>query len=160
MNNTPTQYGDVVPRTQWVRALLRVPAEQVIALADTLVEQFKLTHVAIPRNGLMLMRMQESVFSEDYYLGELPVSSAWIALTDREGQQVQGAAQIMDDREELAVAMAVCDAVLSNRLQGWRAVAELVDQGAELIAEERHIRKAMLARTRVDFSLVSEDAEE
>ena len=149
-----------VPRNRWVRSLLTVPDTDVLTLADDLATHLTVEHRAIPRSGLMLMRMQESVLAEDYYLGELSVSSAWVALTDASGTTVQGAAQIMEDHQDLAIAIAICDGVLAHRLEGWESVDRLVRTGAGQLDEEHRVRKAMLARTRVDFSLVSEDAEE
>lgn len=151
---------DTTPRSQWARALLSVVTEDVMSAAEAITAGCALTHRAIPRSGLMLMRMTESVFNEDYYLGELPISSAWVELTDTSGRKAEGSAQIMDDRQELALAIAVCDAALANRMAGWEGVAALVRKGMDLIEQEHRVRRAMLAKTRVDFAIVSEDADE
>ena len=114
------------PRRQWVRALTVIPSREVLALANKLTADCEVKHHAIPQSGLMLMRMTESVVGEDYYLGELPVSSASVELRLPDGTTGHGAAQVTDDRQELAVALAVCDAVMAKKLEGWREVNELI----------------------------------
>jgi alpha-D-ribose 1-methylphosphonate 5-triphosphate synthase subunit PhnG len=57
---------------------------------------------------------------------------------------------------ERAEELALCDAVLAARLPGWRQVYELLQEGMARRAENSRERKAMLARTRVDFSLLDD----
>ncbi len=149
---------DIPPRHQWIRGLSAIEADEVICVADECTASSRVTHCAIPRSGLMLMRMTESVFEEDYYLGELPVSSAWVNVESSDGQVAQGAAQIMVNNPDLATAMAVCDAVLAHCLKGWETVLDLIRRGLDIVDEQQRVRDAMLLKTRVDFSIVSEDA--
>ncbi|MCG8123513.1 MAG: phosphonate C-P lyase system protein PhnG, partial [Candidatus Thiodiazotropha taylori] len=65
-------------------------------------------------------------------------------------------------RMERAEQLAVCDAVMTGRLPGWQKVEALLQEGSARREQISRERKAMLARTKVDFSLLedvgSEDA--
>jgi hypothetical protein len=45
---------------------------------------------------------------------------------------------------------------MANRLPGWEEAAQRVEEGMTRIAETDQRRKAMLARTKVDFSLLND----
>jgi alpha-D-ribose 1-methylphosphonate 5-triphosphate synthase subunit PhnG len=52
--------------------------------------------------------------------------------------------------------MALCDAVLSARLPGWEQVEDLLEIGLQVQEDESRERKSLLAKTRVDFSLLDD----
>jgi len=142
--------------THWLRALLARPAERIQTLAQQLCEQggWQLSPKALPQTGLGMLQLTDSALQDGYNLGEFPFSSAWLTITLPDGRRVEGAAQVMDDRVALAEALAVCDAVLRHCLPGREAVEDELSAGhADLITQQRE-RDAMLARTRVDFSLL------
>lgn len=150
--------SSVLPnRTDWVRALTAHPPEVVFTLASELSQTWQVSHEALPKTGLSLLKLQDSVFQETYYLGEIPLSTAWVKLQDATGNIWSGAAQVMSDIPDLATALAICDAVLQHQLPGWSQVAERVYQGQALYQRQDHLRGAMLTRTRVDFSLLSQE---
>ena len=144
-----------IPRGQWVRALTAHPQDVIIELADELTRKCELKHRLLPQAGLLLLRMTEDVMGEDFYLGEIPASSAWIELHFPEGRVAEGAAKVMDDSEGLAVALAVCDAIMANNLDGSDKVAELIEQGMKRRVQTDRTRAAMLNKTSVDFSLLT-----
>jgi alpha-D-ribose 1-methylphosphonate 5-triphosphate synthase subunit PhnG len=71
-----------------------------------------------------------------------------------DGGCVEGAAQVMDEGHRLAENLAVCDAVLRHRLPGCERVEAAVTQGMTTLSQRNRERQAMLASTRVDFSLL------
>ena len=144
-----------IPRGQWVRALTAHPQEVIIELADELTRQGVLKHRSLPQSGLLLLRMTEDVMGQDFYLGEMPVSSAWVEMHFPDGRVAEGAARVMDDSKGLAVALAVCDAIMANGLDGSDRVAELIEQGMKKRAQTDRTRAAMLKKTNVDFSLLT-----
>lgn len=148
---------DLPPREQWVRALTAHPPQTLIDLADTLGRPWRITYDTLPETGLTLLQLADSVFHHPYYLGELPLSTASVVLSDADGQPWPGAAQVMSDVPNLATALAVCDALLAHRLEGWPQVAELVQQGMAQRQQDLAQRGAMLAKTRVNFSLLSQE---
>ena len=139
---------------QWLRSLTALNPETVIQLASQLAKDWKVSYEAIPQKGLSLLQLQDSVFKEPYYLGEIPLSTAQVRLENADGQSYQGGGQVMSDLPDFATSLAICDAIFSNELMGWEQVAELIDRGRAIRQEEDRLRGAMLAKTRVDFSLL------
>ena len=139
---------------QWLRSLTALNPETVIQLASKLTQGWKVSYEAIPQKGLSLLQLQDSVFKEPYYLGEIPLSTAQVRLENADGQSYQGGVQVMSDVPDFATSLAICDAIFSNELMGWEQVAELIYRGRAIRQEEDRLRGAMLAKTRVDFSLL------
>lgn len=146
----------MIPQSQWVRALTAHPSQSIQSLAERLTLNWQVNFKALPQAGLSLLQMEDGVFHEPYYLGEIPLASAWIELTSAQ-ESFAGAAQVMHDSAELAVALAICDAVMTHHLLGWQNVAELIQQGMEKRSWEDEQRGLMLARTRVNFSLLTQE---
>lgn len=146
-----------VPHNKWVAALLRVDEQEVIDVAERLAEQHQVRLQRVPKAGLAMMRLRDSVQGQAFNLGEIPLSQAHVQVSDVQGNAHEGAAQIMRDHEALAVAMAVCDAILAARLDGWREAYALVERGTQAIESESRVRRTMLERSRVSFSLMNQD---
>jgi len=144
----------MIQRTAWVSALKALPTYNLLALTKKLSADWTLRPKSVPQSGLGMMKLKDSAFNEAFYLGEFPMSSAWLEVTTADGDKAEGAAQVMDDRVEVAEALALCDAVLSSQLPGWEKVYNLVEQGVAINKKSNRERKMMLARTRVDFSLL------
>lgn len=148
-----------IPRSQWVRALTAHPETMVIELANCLMKGWEIKHEALPENGLSLLQMQDGVFEESYYLGEIPLSTAWVKLSAN-GESWQGAASVMNDTPNLAVALAICDAILANQLLGWEQVLQVVQQGIIKKQKEEALRGAILAKTRINLSLLTPEVDD
>ncbi|MGK7940643.1 MAG: phosphonate C-P lyase system protein PhnG [Crocosphaera sp.] len=144
-------------RSLWVKALTAHPLENILNLAEEISQNWQVNYRSLPKNGLSLLTLQDGVFHEPYYLGEIPISHAYLSLINEQGESYDGAAQVMTDSEELAVALAVCDAVMSNKLQGWEKVANYIELGMKKREEENRIRGTILAKTKVNFSLLSQE---
>ena len=71
---------------QWLRALTAHAPEMVIQLAARLTESWQVSYEAVPQTGLSLLQLQDSVLHEPYYLGEIPLSTAWVKLKIGNGQ--------------------------------------------------------------------------
>lgn len=139
---------------QWLRSLTAHTPQKVIQMASQLTQGWQVSYETIPQTGLSLLQLQDSVFHEPYYLGEIPLSTARVKLKNADGQSYEGAAQVMSDVSDFATSLAICDAIFSNQLEGWEQVNDLIKLGKAIREEEDRLRKAMLAKTRVDFSLL------
>lgn len=151
---------DISERASWVSALSALPEETLLSMTSELSDGWDIRPKSIPQSGLGLLKLNDSAFNTPFYLGEIPIASAWLEVTTSQGQRAEGAAQIMNDRIELAEALALCDAVLSARLTGWERVAAMVETGIlqkEIINRQR---KRLLAHTQVDFSLLDDVGED
>ena len=147
-------------RNIWIRALTAHSPHKLQSLAEDLTSSWQVNYKSLPQAGLSLLQMEDGVFHEPYYLGEIPVASACIELTNSADESFEGAAQVMSDSAELAVALAVCDAVMAHQLSGWQKVEVLIEKGLEKRAWEELQKGAMLAKTKVDFSLLSQEEDD
>lgn len=143
-------------RGLWPRALMAAEEKAVLALAERLSQEHDARSASQPRSGLALLRLRESVALDTFYLGEIPVATARVALRAPDGSYVEGGSVVMDDSMELAAAIAILDGVLAHNLAGAADVADLVREGQKTIDRKGRIRNAMLSRTRVDFTLMGE----
>jgi alpha-D-ribose 1-methylphosphonate 5-triphosphate synthase subunit PhnG len=143
-------------REEWVSALSAVSESRLSAVVKALASDWQIRPKTLPQAGLGMLKMRDSALNEPFYLGEFPLASCSVTVTTGSGETAEGAALVMDDRVERAEELALCDAVLAARLPGWRQVYELLQEGMARRAENSRERKAMLARTRVDFSLLDD----
>ena len=143
-------------REEWISVLNLVPDEALREVIDDFPADWIIKPKALPQAGLGLLKMRDSALGEPFFLGEFPLSTCWLSVSTQDGLTAEGAALIMDDRFEQAEQLAICDAVLSAKLPGWESVAQLVSLGAERKQILEKERKAILARTRVDFSLLDD----
>lgn len=149
-----------VPRSQWMRALKLVPVDEIKVVIESVINDFNVSYKSIPQSGLGVLQTKDTAMHEPFFLGEFPIATSWVCLTDMQGNEFEGAAQLMDDDENLASLMAVADAILANNLQGYRKLADLVQMGEYKFQQEVSTRKAMLGSTAVDFSLLGATQEE
>jgi alpha-D-ribose 1-methylphosphonate 5-triphosphate synthase subunit PhnG len=142
--------------TLWLRALHARPAQQLHTLVEQLGTQagWQVRPKALPQSGLGMLQLTDSALQDNFNLGEIPLSTAWVEIALADGSSVEGAAQLMDESHQQAGNLAVCDAVLRHRLPGCELIEQEIAMGMEELAQRRRERQSMLARTRVDFSLL------
>jgi alpha-D-ribose 1-methylphosphonate 5-triphosphate synthase subunit PhnG len=149
-----------IPRKDWPSALCALHASEVKQTLATLLQNFEVHDVVLPQAGLGLLSLRDGAFDEAYFIGEVPVARAEVIVRTAAGEEVRGAALIIDDRAQFARSLAILDAVLAGRLCGWEQAASLVQQGLLVREQKRSERKKLLAATRVDFSLLGQEEDE
>jgi alpha-D-ribose 1-methylphosphonate 5-triphosphate synthase subunit PhnG len=145
-----------IPRKDWPSALCALHAGKVKETVALLMHNFEIRDVALPQSGLGLLSMRDGAFHESFFIGEMPVARAEVILRTITGKEVKGGALIVDDRAQLARAIAILDAVLAGKLSGWETAASLVQDGIAARKQIEGERKKLLAATRVDFSLLGD----
>jgi len=139
--------------------LALAPRTAVIDLAAVLSQGRRVEHLSVPQEGLWLVQITEPVRGDGWYIGEVPVGQACIALHDPQRGEARGGAVLMHADRELATAAAVCDAIARSGWPGADEVARLRNEGTAIRAQVDGVRAAILERTRVDFcELGQEDA--
>ncbi len=146
-----------LPRSQWIKALSQIKRLELVEQVQNLAKDWLIKPVSPPQSGLGALKLKESTMSEPFFLGEFPLSCVWIEISTPDGRVVQGAANVMHDDVEYAEVLAICDAVLTEELDGFHEIEALLAQGLHLFEEKEIARRKILASTRVDFSLL-EDA--
>jgi len=156
MSNTRCQ----LPRPEWARMLSALPSRDIRQFAERFESACAIEDLSLPQSGLALLKLRDTVLDETFYLGEIPLSRAHVAVRSADGRVAEGGGQIMDDRSSMAHDIAILDAVLSGKLPGWENVEALLLRGAAVRREEAMERKRLLDTTRVDFSLLGKVEEE
>lgn len=157
---TSTHTSHASPRSQWLRQWSALPPAKVKAAADTLAQRYRVEDLGLAQAGLGLLPLADSALGEPYFLGEIPLAQAHVRVCDGHGQSAEGAALLLDDRAGVARALAILDAVLAARLPGHELAEALLNEGAAVVRDNERQRRALLAATRVDFSLLGSAAEE
>ncbi len=149
-----------IPRSTWPGALALLPLTRFEQALTSMTQNWRIEPVQLPASGLAMLQVNDSAFGDAYNLGEIPLTTMWLEITTPDGQSAQGAAQLMDDDAEKVRWLAICDAVLSARLEGFDQVKALLDEGVAKFAREQRLRQALLSKTRVDFALLSANGED
>lgn len=135
------------------------PRQEVLDLATALCVGRRIEALTVPQEGLWLLQVEEPVRHDGWFIGEVPVGQACVAVHDAERGDARGGAVLMHADRELAMAAAVCDAIARAGWPGANEVARLRQTGAEVRERVAGVRAAILDRTRVDFNeLGQEDA--
>ena len=137
--------------------LAMAPRQSVLALAGSLMAGRRVEHLSLPQEGLWLLQIEEPVRHDGWFIGEVPVGQACVALHDTSRGEARGGAILLHADREFATAAAVCDAVVRAGWPGADEVLQLRAGGAALRAEAEAVRAAILARTRVDFSELGQE---
>ncbi len=134
-----------------------VPRQKVLDLAAALAAGRRIEHLAVPQQGLWLLQLREPVRRDGWFIGEVPVGQACVALHDAVRGVARGGAVLMHADRELATAAAVCDAVARAGWPGVEEVARLRAAGAAVRAQADAVRAAILESTRVDFQELGQE---
>ena len=149
-----------VSREQWGSLLSSLPESRLKEVVDRVSSGWRIRPRAVPQSGLGMLKMKDSALNESYYLGEFPMSSCWLSVSTANGQVAEGASLIMDDNLEQSERLAICDAILSAQLPGYEEIDALLLEGMNRRRQIEAERKSILARTRVDFSLLDDVGED
>ena len=155
MNPRP-QPAPAIERRHLAACLVAAGREAVLATAAQLGEGLTVMPLQPAESGLALMQWRDAVQHQAFFIGEVPMSRAAVALVNHRGERAEGGAVVMADDAEMAQALAVLDAVLAQRWPGAEAVESLALRGAQAREQRRAVRQAGLKRTRVDFALLAE----
>jgi alpha-D-ribose 1-methylphosphonate 5-triphosphate synthase subunit PhnG len=131
------------------------PRAELEALGARLGTRHRVRLATVPQDGLYLLTMEDGIYQERFFLGEIPVATAVVEL-DTPAGTVRGGASLMAATVAQAEAAAVCDVVLAHRLDGCDEVAALRQLGAVRRHELARQRAAMTVATRVSFSDLSD----
>lgn len=140
--------------TQIMQALAYAPRAQVLTLAGQIRSSTTVIHLTIPDEGLWMLTMEDGVFQDQFYLGEIPAASAAVEL----GDGSRGSAILLGDDVEQAESIAICLAALKGDRSESVAIRELIQEGLRVQTQTSTTRDAMRASSRVAFAELGEQA--
>lgn len=133
---------------------MAAPRAALIEQGATLKNALQTRYLALPQNGLALLPLRDGAFADAFNLGEIPLAKVHLAITAQDGREARGAAWVMGDDMALVETLAIADAILAAEWPEATPLLDLMQQGAASVARIDYERKAMLAATTVDFSLL------
>ena len=105
-----------------------------------------------PAVCMTMVRAEDSVESQPFYLGEVLVTDCEV---QADGQAGHGLC--MGDEPVRCYCMAVIDALLLSEGPGVAGVRAFLDGQAVLIADRARLEYNLIQRTKVDFKLMEQD---
>lgn len=140
-----------------LHAALSASAHQDVRdVGEALAAHLTVRHLAVPQDGLWMLTLRDGVAHEPFYLGELPVAQARVAVHDAAGNQAEGGARLIGASAAVAVAAAVCDAVWAGHLAGRDHVVALAARGHAAATQRDRRRAGLREATRVRFTELGE----
>ena len=134
-------------RRERTEILIRGKRELAVRLATEIEEKYGAQKIEAANEGLVMVKMREPAKRTLFYLGEVTVTEAKVAVHGKIGMGL-----VVGKDEELAYNLAVIDAAYQAELpetNGWREML-LAEQVAVGIEDKREMGRIM--KTKVDFS--------
>ena len=131
--------------------LIRGDARLRRELAREITDAYPVSEVEAPHNGLVMMKMRETARNSLFYLGELLVSEAKVAVGNSFGLGV-----IAGNDPEAALDLAVIDAACNAGLPETAAWDSLLLDMEKTITSRRAVEDAKISQTLVSFETMVE----
>lgn len=121
------------------------------AFTDQLTAHYSVRLVKAPAICLTMIRAEDSVEKQEFYLGESLTTDCEIAINDKVGYGI-----CLGDEPERAWCMAVVDAVLALADERLPQINAFLDEQSALIRQREESEFAHIMRTKVDFKLMEQ----
>jgi alpha-D-ribose 1-methylphosphonate 5-triphosphate synthase subunit PhnG len=122
------------------------------AFVRELEPRHKVQIIRQPAVCMTMVRAEDSVESQPFYLGEVLVTDCEVQVDGQAGYGL-----CMGDEPVRCYCMAVIDALLLSEGPGASQVRAFLDRQAVLIADQRRLEYNLIQRTKVDFKLMEQD---
>lgn len=130
----------------YLSVLSRAPAQDVKALAETVLDELGNIEVLVNRTGLVMLPYTDNATGTVFHLGEVLVAEAHIRLDNG----VEGYGMCLGRDHVQALAIAVLDAAISAHTMVDQIMAFISEQAAQQIGEDEQLLRAVEA-TRVEM---------
>jgi phosphonate C-P lyase system protein PhnG len=125
--------------------------EPLASLVGDLEKQHTVTMVKEPSVCLTMIRTQDSLEKQEFYLGEALTTECEVAVDGKPGYGL-----CLGEEPVRCYSIAVVDALLQQQHQ-VPAIADFLDHQRDLIAEREQREFNLTLRTQVDFKLMEEE---
>jgi alpha-D-ribose 1-methylphosphonate 5-triphosphate synthase subunit PhnG len=140
---------DVIDRDY---VLCECDLEALKGLIDTLEEQYEPRLIQKPTPCLTMLRAEDSIEGQEFYLGEAMTSECEVAVGDETGYGV-----CVGEEPERAYCLAVVDAVIAHEKGMPEKIEQFLADHDEKLAHAERVEFAQVMRTQVDFKLFDEE---
>lgn len=129
------------------RIMAKADREFAIGIANQIKEKEEITIVKEPEKVLTMIKMREPVKQSLFYLGEVMVTEAAVAVGG-----ANGVAVLMGDDYEKTSSMAIIDAAFNSGV--WQDETPFLEMEEQLLAQEEK-ENALFQKTMVDFKTMA-----
>lgn len=129
------------------RIMAKADREFAIEIANQIKEKEEITIVKEPEKVLTMIKMREPVKQSLFYLGEVIVTEAAVAVGG-----ANGVAVLMGDDYEKTSSMAIIDAAFNSGV--WQDETPFLEMEEQLLAQEEK-ENALFQKTMVDFKTMA-----
>lgn len=129
------------------RIMAKADREFAIGIANQIKEKEEITIVKEPEKVLTMIKMREPVKQSLFYLGEVIVTEAAVAVSG-----ANGVAVLMGDDYEKTSSMAIIDAAFNSGV--WQDETPFLEMEEQLLAQEEK-ENALFQKTMVDFKTMA-----
>lgn len=129
------------------RIMAKADREFAIGIANQIKEKEEITIVKEPEKVLTMIKMREPVKQSLFYLGEVIVTEAAVAVGG-----ANGVAVLMGDDYEKTSSMAIIDAAFNSGV--WQDETPFLEMEEQLLAQEEK-ENALFQKTMVDFKTMA-----
>jgi len=130
--------------------LIESSLEDVKSFVENLETKYEIQTVKKPSLSLTMIRAEDSVESQEFYLGETLTTDCEVAISNSTGYGI-----CLGDEPQLAYCIAVIDSVLQNDPEN-EEVKKFMEVQSKKIEMERNIETSHIGRTRVDFKMMEQ----
>ena len=129
------------------RIMAKADREFAIGIANQIKEKEEITIVKEPEKVLTMIKMREPVKQSLFYVGEVIVTEAAVAVGG-----ANGVAVLMGDDYEKTSSMAIIDAAFNSGV--WQDETPFLEMEEQLLAQEEK-ENALFQKTMVDFKTMA-----
>jgi alpha-D-ribose 1-methylphosphonate 5-triphosphate synthase subunit PhnG len=131
--------------------LCECPLENIRQFTDQLLTHYEPILVKAPGICLTMIRAEDSVEKQEFYLGEALTTDCEVEINGQIGYGI-----CLGDEPDRAYCMAVVEAVLAQNDAPQSLIYQFLAQQATLIRQQEETEFSHIMRTKVDFKLMEQ----
>lgn len=125
--------------------------QRLIPFIETLEQQYHITVAKAPSICLTMLKAQDTVEEQAFYLGEALTTDCEVAI-----QGVTGYGVVLEDQPERAYCLAVIDALAKIKDHNWSNIETFLHQEWAIIQQQEQEEFNKIMQSAVDFKLMEE----
>ena len=130
--------------------IIECALEDLKSFVETLEKKYDVQMVKKPSLSLTMIRAEDSVEFQEFYLGEALSTDCEVAISNNTGYGI-----CLGDEPQRAYCMAVIDSLLQFDPEN-KEVKIFLDEQSHKIELERNVENSHISRTRVDFKMMEQ----
>ena len=136
----------MMKRRRRTEILIHSESDLAEKLANEIREKYSYQIISAPSHGLTMMKMRETAKKSLFYMGEVLVTEAKVAI-----QHEIGIGIVIGMKEELATELAIIDAAYKAELPEIKQWHDILLQEEQVIQANKKQKQAQLLQTKVQF---------